>query len=432
MMGAMLGASLWEPIVRRAIVGRWGRLKMAPAIDVPFPVNLGPLGLYLHVPFCRKLCPYCPYNRFVYSQSLFEAYERAVCGEIELYAPYLNGTPISSLYIGGGTPTVDLAGLVRILRRLKSQVGPIGDICVELHPGFMDTHCLAALRELGVNMVSIGVESTSDRMLQFIGRTHNAQTALDAVRRARSQGFETVNADLLFALPTQTPRQWRADVVRVLDAGAHQLSTYPLFSFPYSDFGRRQRLARVRQPPARSIRAMLDDTDGIARQRGLHRCAVWSWIEAPHKKFSSVSRHHYIGFGPSASSMIGSHFYVNTFDVDAYASALPGRRPIALVMPMGRRMEMAYWVYWRAYELFISDAEFRGMFGTNQSLVRLFGPSFAPLQAAGLMKRTRDGYRITHRGAYWIHRLQNLCTLSYIDHLWGRCRSSAWPQEVVL
>lgn len=405
---------------------------MAPGDNVPMPAPLARLGLYLHVPFCRTLCPFCPYNRFVYQSDAFARFERAVHEEIDLYSPHLAGSRITSLYIGGGTPTVDLPGLLRIVRHLKNNFAPIPDICMELHPRYMDEQCLAALRGAGVTMLSIGVESTSDRLLQRIGRSHDGATALDAIGRARDQGFDAINVDLMFALPSQTQAEWEIDVARVLEAGADQLSTYPLFCFPCSELGRQRGLAQMRQPPARTILEMLNTTDRIAHEHGLHRCAVWSWIEANRKKFSSVTRHYYVGFGPSASSMIGSHFYVNTLDVEAYASALPARRPIALSMKMDRRLEMAYWLYWQAYDLFVADADFHDLFGTDRSMTRLFGPCFVPFVAAGLMKREAGGYRITAAGAFWIHRIQNEYSLNYINRLWGRCRQTPWPQEVVL
>ena len=399
---------------------------------MPFPTRLNGLGLYLHVPFCHELCPFCPYNRFVYRQHAFELYERAVCQEIDLYAPHLTGSTIGSLYVGGGTPSVNVSGLLRILKHLRIRLPPVSEICVELHPKYMDDSCLAALRGAGVNMVSVGVESTSDRLLRSIGRRHDADTAIAALQRAQAQGFETVNADLLFALPTETLAEWESDVHRVLNAGASQVSTYPLFQFPYSEQGRRQSLARVEQPAAESVRAMLEATDRIARGQGLHRCSVWSWIRGSCKKFSSVSRHHYLGFGPSASSMIGSHFYVNTFQVDAYTSALPARRPIALSMRMDRRLQMAYWLYWRAYELFAGNDQFHDLFGLDQSIDNHFGAALVPFRLTGLLQRTAQGYRLTHEGAYWIHRIQNHCSLSYINRLWGACRDTPWPEEVIL
>jgi len=122
---------------------------------------------------------------------------------------------------------------------------------------------------------------------------------------------------------------------------------------------------------------------------------------------------------------------VNTFSVDAYADALPSRRPVALAMPLDRRQEMAYWLYWRAYELFAGDADFGDLF-EGAALARVFGPLFAPFRALGLVRRSADGYEITDSGAFWIHRLQSEYSLAYIDRLWGRCRSEAWPDALRL
>jgi oxygen-independent coproporphyrinogen-3 oxidase len=355
-----------------------------------------------------------------------------VCQEIDIYAPHLEGVEFVSLYVGGGTPTVHLEGLLRILNHLRSSLAVACDICIELHPADMTTDCLEALQAAGVTMLSIGVESTSDAILERIGRSHDGRTAMDAVGRAGTAGFEAVNVDLMFALPGQTLADWEADLTRVLDAGVDQLSTYPLFSFPYTDLGRQQRTKVVRRPRARLVRAMLEQTDRYARDHGLERCAVWSWLKKPSKKFSSITRHHYLGFGPSAASMIGPCFYVNTFDVQAYADALPERRPVALALPVDRRLEMAYWLYWRVYELQIEGGEFRHVFGSRESLADRFGGLLAPLCLTGMARRTERGYAITPAGAYWIHRLQNEYSLNYINRLWGSCRRDPWPREAVL
>jgi coproporphyrinogen III oxidase-like Fe-S oxidoreductase len=426
----MLGERLWKPLLHRAVTGQVERMRLVPG-DVPWPTSLKRPGLYLHVPFCRDLCPFCPYNRFKYEEERYRRYERAVREEIDLLAPSLAGARFCSLYVGGGTPTVDPGGLERILGHLAGAVGPIGETCVELHPGEMDDAVLERLRRAGVTMISIGAQSLADDLLRRLGRSHDGTTALDAIRRARRAGFASVNVDLMFSLPGQTEAAWEEDVRRVLDAGADQLSTYPLFGFSYSDQGAREGLTSVRRPPGGHVRRMLARTDALARQAGLARCAVWSWLRPGPKKFSSVSRHHYVGFGPSAASMIGSHFHVNTFDVDAYAAALPSRRPVALAMPLAPRQEMAYWLYWRAYELFAGAEDFADLF-PGASLEGVFGPLFAPFRALGLMRRTAGGFEITDAGAYWIHRLQSEYSLAYIERLWGRCRREPWPAEVRL
>jgi oxygen-independent coproporphyrinogen-3 oxidase len=425
------GKRIWKPLLHRAVSGHWKPFRMLP-VEPGYPVNLQRAGLYLHVPFCKNLCPYCPYNRQQYEKSLYGEYEKAVRQEIDLYTPSLVDTEFISLYIGGGTPTIDVDGLVRILGHLKGNLSLDTDICIELHPSNMNTRCLDALKRAGVNMLSVGVESTSDRILKAIGRNHDSKMALNSLRRAVDADFESVNVDLMFALPGQTLGDWKRDLQAVMDVGVDQISTYPLFSFPYSDLGQSQQIKEVTRPDSTRVRQLLRQTDAYARERGYKRCAVWSWIRPSRKKFSSVTRHHYVGFGPSAASMTGSDFYVNTFDVEAYCATLPARRPIALSMPIDKRLAMAYWLYWRAYELRIVDADFSGLFGAKESLKDYFSILFVPFRLAGMMRRVPGGYEVTRSGAYWIHRLQNEYSLNYINRLWGGCRRVAWPTEVVL
>jgi oxygen-independent coproporphyrinogen III oxidase len=397
-----------------------------------WPKQLSSPGLYIHVPFCRNLCPYCPYNRVEYDELLFALYERAIKQEIDLYALYLKDMEFTSLYIGGGTPTVNWPGLISILNHLKTKIGISCDICVELHPANMEEDCLRALRDIGVTMLSIGIESTSDVLLARIKRSHDGKSGIQAVERALEIGFKSVNVDLMFAFPGESIQEWQNDVRTVVDLGIDQLSTYPLFSFPYSELGQTKRIHHVERPPHRTVKDMLNFTDTYATEKGLHRCAVWSWLKQDKAKFSSITRHHYIGLGPSSASMTGSDFYVNTFDVKAYAQCLPDKRPIALSMSINRRLEMAYWLYWRIYELKVLDNDFQGIFGTGSSLDDEFGNLFRPLISMKMLERTNDGYEVTKTGAYWIHRLQNEYSLNYINRLWGACRQQAWPREVVL
>lgn len=427
----VVGKRVWKPLLQRAVTGRAARFRMLHTLP-EWPDRLLSPGLYLHVPFCKNLCPYCPYNRVAYDEDLFRAYEHAVKQEIDLYAPRLQGNTFSSLYIGGGTPTVNWRGLVSILQHLRQRLGSIGNICVELHPANMEADCLKALKDSGVTMLSIGVESTSDAQLERINRSHDGQTAISAVARALKIGFDSVNVDLMFALPGQKVSEWQTDVRRVVDLGIDQLSTYPLFSFPYSELGVAKGINQVERPPHRTIKAMLSFTNDYCKGSGLNRCAVWSWLKPNKGKFSSITRHHYIGFGPSAASMTGSDFYVNTFDVSAYVSKLPEKRPVAVSMPVDRRLEMAYWLYWRVYELKILNRDFQEVFGPNASLEKEFGRLFRPLLLTRLLKQVDGGYSITKTGAYWIHRLQNEYSLSYINHLWGTCRREPWPSQVDL
>lgn len=428
----MLPAKLiWKPLIQKMVTGHWGRFRMLP--DEPsLPRNLKRVGLYLHVPFCKNLCPFCPYNRIEYDDKLFEQYEKAVHAEIDLYTPDLKNSEFVSLYIGGGTPTVNLPGLLRIIDHLKQNFSLSCDICIELHPGNMDSECLGGLKDAGITMLSVGIESTSDRILKNIGRNHDGETALISLRRAVATGFDSVNADLMFALPGQNLKDWEKDLIAVMNEGVDQISTYPLFSFPYSDLGQSQNIRQVKRPGNRLIRSMLNLTESLSTSSGYKRCAVWSWLKPSKKKFSSITRHHYVGFGPSAASMTGKDFYVNTFDVASYAETLPNKRPIALSMPVDLHLEMAYWLYWRVYDLKIQQDDFQDLFGEKYSIETSFKNVIKTFQLAGMLEKRNGGYQVTDSGAYWIHRLQNEYSLNYINRLWGSCRKASWPKEVYL
>ncbi len=426
-------AGVWKPFARRIVLGDWERLRLYRG-TAPMPTThlLRRLGLYLHVPFCRQLCPFCPYHRVEFDTERYQRFERAVTREIELYGRLLGDGEILSLYVGGGTPTVDVDGLCRMLGCIKANFRVDREVCVEIHPSDGNPDCLGRLAEAGVTMVSVGVQSLSDPHLSVLGRRHDADTAIAAIRCAVHQGFETVNADLMFALPGQSIDQWRHDVRCVIQEGVDQLSTYPLFGFPYSEMGKDLNLTEARRPPGCTMRRMLDIAHEETLRAGMERCAVWSWIRPSRGKFSSVSRHHYVGFGPSAASMTGEHFLVNTFDIEEYTSRLPGERPVALTMPMGRRREMAYWLYWRLYELHAEDRDFADLFGPEQSLPDVFGLALKPLELMGWVRRREGGYDVLPKGIYWVHRLQNEYSLDYITRLWSTCKETAWPEAVTL
>lgn len=394
------------------------------------PAYLPQAGLYLHVPFCSDLCPYCPYNRWPYDDAAYGVFEDAVKSDITRIARQTNIGHVPSLYVGGGTPTINLPGLLRILDHLRGHFGPADQTCVELHPTWMPPDTLTSLRAWGVDMVSVGAQTFHDQHLQRLGRKHSAADGADAVQRAADAGFDAVNVDLMFVLPGQTVDEVRTDAETAIAAGASQISANPLLGFPYSRFGRREGLRRVRRPSGRLTRHMLAAIDEVARSHGFERCAVWSWLKPGRHKFSAVARHYYLGFGPSAASMTGHDLYFNTFHVEAYARGVHQGSPVSLCLPLNRRLEMAYWLYWRLYEMRVDSAAFGAMFGRD--LARHFGWLFAVPRMLGLMRRTEQDYQVTDRGAYWIHRLQNSFSLDYITRIWGLCRREPWPPEVCL
>lgn len=396
---------------------------------LPSFTGLQEVGLYLHVPFCKSLCPFCPYNRLLHSTDLHALFEQAVYRELDRYSQILEGCRINSLYIGGGTPTVNAEGLLRMIARVRRAFPGEYPIAVELHPLAAERPVLSSLRAAGVSQASVGVQSLVDRELQGIGRSYSADVAREALYDSLAAGF-TVNADLMFALGNQDDASWQQTVAETLEMGVHEISTYPMFSFPYAQPNAGLHAAPHRAPE-KTLRRRLEIARITAEEKGFERSSVWSWTQPNAPRFSSVTRHRYIGLGPGAASMTGNSFYVNTFSVPEYASAVGSKLPVALAMRIPSRLDRAHWLYWSFYALRISRLDFATKFD-GHDLYHEFGRVLRPMQILGWLAEHPDGYAVTNSGAYWIHRLQNAYSLHYLEQLWGACSREAWPKEVQL
>ena len=223
---------LFPKLVRRYFTGAAARY-VFDQCDQPGADRITATGLYLHIPFCRNLCPYCPYNKIAYAPSLVAPYLEAVLREIDLYAARYGRLEITSVYIGGGTPTLLAAELQTMLGRLRERFDVTGDICIETGPLDLTGSTIAALREMGIKLVSVGAQSFQDRHLAFIGRNYRAADLPGHIRLLQDADFASVNLDLIFALPGQTETELRRDLDAALALGVDQVTAYPLFTFPY-------------------------------------------------------------------------------------------------------------------------------------------------------------------------------------------------------
>ena len=195
------------------------------------------LGLYLHVPFCLRKCPYCDFASEPLDQAgglpAARRYLDALAIELDLRAASgeFSGAEAETIYLGGGTPTVLPAEwLADILARLRMRFALAEDpeITVEANPGTVDEEQIAALLAAGANRLSLGVQSLSDDVLRTLGRVHSAAEAQAAIGAARAAGCADLNLDLIYGVPNQSLQDWRETLQRALDADAEHISTYAL------------------------------------------------------------------------------------------------------------------------------------------------------------------------------------------------------------
>jgi len=194
-----------------------------------------PLGLYIHVPFCERKCPYCDFNTYAELGEMFQAYVDALGDEIERWSELLAGRAVSTVFLGGGTPTVlSTAQLDQVLATVRRCVAIAADaeITSEANPGTVDRAKFAGLRALGVNRLSMGVQSFQPSELAFLGRIHDVADVYAAFDAARSAGFDNINLDFMFGLPDQSPEAWDATLDAALALAPEHLSLYSLIVEP--------------------------------------------------------------------------------------------------------------------------------------------------------------------------------------------------------
>lgn len=215
-------------------------LKLRPTIQpnnarLPAQEGASALGLYLHVPFCERKCPYCDFNTYAGMQNWFGQTTEALSAEIASWAAPLAGRPVTSVFIGGGTPTVlDAKELSQLFAALDKHFTLASDceITCEANPGTVDRAKFQHLRALGVNRLSMGVQSFHPDELAFLGRIHSVEDVDLAYDAARAAGFDNINLDFIFGLPHQPVEQWVATLDRAIALGPEHLSLYSLIVEP--------------------------------------------------------------------------------------------------------------------------------------------------------------------------------------------------------
>jgi oxygen-independent coproporphyrinogen-3 oxidase len=202
----------------------------------PLPPG-SPLGIYLHVPFCSHVCPYCDFNTYAGQEALIPRYLAALERDVAIEGRSLDGRAAGTIFFGGGTPSLlpaaDVGRLIRACRE-AFVVAADAEVTLEANPNSVDAAYFAGLREAGVNRLSIGVQTLHRRGLRVLGRQHEAADAAAAVRAARTAGFANVSLDLIFGWPGQMLDDWRRDLETVLgwDGAPEHLSLYSLIVEP--------------------------------------------------------------------------------------------------------------------------------------------------------------------------------------------------------
>jgi coproporphyrinogen III oxidase-like Fe-S oxidoreductase len=361
-------------------------------------------GLYLHVPFCERLCPFCPYNKVLYGREKAAVYFAALGREIDAYLAAGAG-PFTSLYVGGGTPTLCLDELAQILAGLPVE----GERAVEVLPAHATPAGVDRLGRAGFDRVSLGVQSFDDRVLRHLGRPGSGTAHRAAVEACRGR-FACLDVDLIFDTAFSDPAVFLADVEECCRLGVDQISTYPLMRFGYTPFGKARHAPRLEHD-------LLRRAADLAAGYGYHRASVWALRRAGSLLFSSITRELYLGLGAGAATFTGAHYLVNHFSPERYGEAVAaGRLPIARVARLRPAAGAAYYLFWQSYAGGFDPGRARDLFPSARWVTALASGLGRGL---GLLER-RDGHlALTSRGFDRYHDLERRVTYRFIEPLWA-------------
>lgn len=369
-------------------------------------------GLYFHIPFCVKKCAYCDFCSFPrVDEETKEYYVTALLTEMEGRGETAKGTVFDTLFFGGGTPTLLSEGqLFRILdaaHRLFS-IEAEAEVTAEANPATADGEKLKTMRGMGFNRLSIGVQSFSDSELAVLGRAHTARDALSFYGQAVASGFDNVNLDLMYGIPSQTAESWQKTLAEALRLVPAHLSAYSLILEEGTPL--HQNKKHLSFPTEEEEEAAHEYLVEKLKEHGYDHYEISNYARK-----GRASRHNlhywrsepYLGFGVSAYSFFGGERFGNGRDFSSYLSAPLGQTADREVLT---RETLSYeWLMlrFRLAEGIHLDA-YRTAFGV--ALEEQYAPLIEKYTAMGLMRRTPTHLALTERGM----RLSNAILVDFL------------------
>ena len=330
-------------------------------------------GLYIHIPFCAQKCIYCDFMSGT-NLSLREQFINALIAEMDCYLDFFKEDKIRTIYFGGGTPSLlSVEELKRIYDAITQRwdVSAVEEFTIECNPDDLSEKYLLQLRSLPINRLSIGVQSFCDDELRWLNRSHTAEEAFDAVKRAQKVGFENITIDLMFALPIQTIESLNYTLNRALDLGVQHISAYSLMFEPDSKITKLMELNRL-EPLDEDIAAdMFDLLSKRLIEAGYEQYEISNYAKSNfHSRHNSGYWHgmRYLGLGPSAHSFDGENRWSNVAHTIKYIDLVRneelGIRNEELLNMDERFNELVFTAL--RTKIGVDLVELRGRFGDNR------------------------------------------------------------------
>ena len=289
-----------------------------------------PLGIYIHVPFCRSKCQYCDfYSLTEKDDRLMEDYMDAVCDHIKEAGQRSPGYLVDTIYFGGGTPSFfgadGMAAILTAIRR-SFEVSGSAEITFEANPDSVSSRLLRRLRSEGFNRVSLGIQCDDDRILKQIGRPHNYEQAVQAVKNIRSAGFKNLSVDLIYGLPGQTLEAWQKTLKNVMELRPEHISCYGLKVEEGTPLYECREYSNL--PDDDTQADMYLSTVEILRSKGFRQYEISNFARRGYESKHNMkywTGGEYLGFGPDASSDFAGKRFKIVRDLRGYIDGIQNK-----------------------------------------------------------------------------------------------------------
>ena len=353
--------------------------------------------LYVHVPFCEELCPYCSFHRVVFQERLARAYFDALRKEIVMYKR--SGYVFNAVYVGGGTPTILVDELAETLQCAK-ELFPIREISVETNPNHLTTRNIDALKAVGINRLSVGVQSFDPGLLKAAERYHKYGSGEEITERLRlTQGhFDTLNVDMIFNFPSQSMTALEKDLSILLDLGVDQITYYPLMPSAYAMEAMRRRLGgsvnfRREKKFFMKITEMLEGE--------YHPSTAWCFSK-PGSMIDEYVVHfaEYAGTGSGSIGYLQGTVYANTFDIGDYIGQVnKSTFPFVGKKDTPLKERLRYEFLMRLFGLQLDVSQLAARFQVNP--YKWLWPEILFFRMAGGLKKQGQLLTLTKKGRYY-------------------------------
>ncbi len=351
-------------------------------------------ALYIHIPFCRSLCPYCCFNRYLFNEDKARRYFKNLKRELDLYIQ--RGFKFSTFYIGGGTPTVLMDELLAFIDYLKKNF-EVKQISVETTAREVNEENVNLLKDSGVNRLSIGVQSFHDSILKTMGRyALNGEEIKERISVAKGK-FDTLNLDFIFNFPSQSMEQFEADLEIFTSLGIEQATFYPLMPSPHKRNALERRFNKI--DTSREKRFYDVILQELA-SRGHSPSTVWCFSRGERMIDEYiVDFDDYIGIGCGSVSLFRGNFYVNSFSLDRYEEFLKENKlPIIRWRKLSERESLYYYLLSNLFGTKIDAKEFRHKFDAD--IHEKLRKELLFFKLFGLIQETDGRITLTQKGMY--------------------------------